>query len=182
MSFFLRQNTKTDIIWTAPFVRIQIQILKLLKHNTNRIEHNEYISKITTMKITYWALSYILPTLRFKLNGGFSSLVCSNRYLSSFIFFVSFWFALWLNIFLTKCESTKSLLLLPVIDIVADQIVNKSWLALLQGFSPINPLGCVNRVAFSFWMKWHDGITGSIPCSCTDCITASVLPAQYCPV
>ena len=58
----------------------------------------------------------------------------------------------------------------------------KSWLTLLQEFSPINSLGCVNRVAFSFPRKWHDGITGSIPCSCIDCISASVLPAQYCPV
>ena len=39
----------------------------------------------------------------------------------------------------------------------------KSWLALLQGFSPINLLGCVNRVAFSFQRKWHDGITISLP-------------------
>ena len=33
---------------------------------------------------------------------------------------------------------------------------DKNWLALLQGFSPINPLGCVNRGAFSFRRKWND--------------------------
>ena len=44
-----------------------------------------------------------------------------------------------------------------------DPIDIKSWLALLQGFSPINPLGCVNRVAFSFqWKLYHKFISNQV--------------------
>ena len=62
------------------------------------------------------------------------------------------------------CSNANQLLLNTYLGMISkknrDACNTKSWLALLQGFSRINPLRCVNRVAFSFRRKWHDGIIG----------------------
>ena len=46
--------------------------------------------------------------------------------------------------------------------------IYKSWVAFLQGLLSINPSGRVNRGNFS--LKWYNGIIGSIPCSCIECM------------
>ena len=48
-------------------------------------------------------------------------------------------------------------------------------------FFPINPSGRVFGVLSPFGSKWYDGIIGSIPCGCIECITASVPPALIVP-
>ena len=91
------------------------------------------------------------------LTSSFVTLILSVQTKGSIFLGVIFW---WLRFYR---HSQKSKLEGPTLALRhPESVFSESWLAMLQGFSPINPWGCVNRVAFSFWRKWQDGITGSI--------------------